>query len=181
MPSRSTHSKLFQLCSTRAGCTQVYFTLVTRGTICSPPLCNKQLFAISPMLQTTLDRLLGLTACWFLKARFNTLGKYKSQQETTEWEIMHVAWLFEDCNLLQGLVTTKLWSVNGPGGICWTIVCCAKTELTHRTAEMRGTRRISWWSFWLMVNGSESLVKGLMSHLTTLASTRTPAILGRLF
>lgn len=37
----------------------------------------------------------------------------------------------------------KLWSVNGPGGICWKITCCAKIAFTRGTSEMYDTMEIN--------------------------------------
>lgn len=82
---------------------------------------------------------------WFLKAKFNTVGKYKRQQATAQGEKMHGIWLFENCNLLQELVTTETM-------ILMTQVdqlennMYKKIEVTYRTLERCGTIEINWCS-----------------------------------
>lgn len=80
----------------------------------------------------------------------------------------------------------KLWSVNGPGGICWKITCCIKILFPHGTSEMYVTMEVNWGvcvcvGVWLVVNRSDALFKVLLSHGTMLASTETSAILNSSF
>lgn len=38
----------------------------------------------------------------------------------------------------------KLRLVNGPGGICWKITCCAKIAFTCGTSETYDTMEMNW-------------------------------------